>query len=249
MDTHNKNLIIGAFSNYKYTDILSYLNSIDKNVPQNTDKIMLVYNVDNTTKEYLQSKGWMIYSGTLNGHIHMQRFRDMWYILQNTNYDYIISTDVRDVIFQHNPFEYLSTISKPVLVASENITYKEEAWNTKNIHEGYGEIYWDWIKDKEVGNVGILGGKGEYIKSLFHLIWLGSQAGDTQHFTDQSAANLIIHNELIKPMVEIDTKFCLQVGSMADKNAEIDYKNYPLIHQYDRSEYLTKELAHFFTVF
>jgi hypothetical protein len=237
-----KNLLIGACANYNITQIQEYLNSV-KNVKGTFDKIMLTYNVDRETIEALKQLGWIVYEGSLTTHIHTQRFRDMWYILQNSNYDYILTTDVRDVVFQQDPFSWLADNlcdEKDILIASETLTYVEEDWGTKNIHEGYGELYWDYIKDKEIGNVGVMAGRGESMIGLFQLIWLVSQGGDTQHFTDQSGCNLIIHNPMVKDKIQIDRNFCLQVGTLKDKEAENNYKDYPLIHQWDRSKLFTK---------
>ena len=64
------------------------------------------------------------------------------------------------------------------------------------------------------------------------LNWLVSQAGDTQHFTDQSSLNLIIHNSLIKDKIDLNSNFCLQVGTL---NKEYNLTEYCLIHQYDRN--------------
>ena len=237
-----KNLLIGAMANYTTEHIKEYIQSTG-NLPTNVDKIMLGYNIDKNTINVLKENGWQVYEGVLNGHIHMQRFRDMWYVLQNTDYDYILTTDVRDVFFQQDPFSWLADNlcdEKDILIASETLTYVEEEWGTKNIHEGYGELYWDYIKDKEIGNVGVMAGRGESMVGLFQLIWLVSQGGNTEHFTDQSGCNLIIHNPMIKDKIEIDRNFCLQVGTLKDKEAENNYKDYPLIHQWDRSKLFTK---------
>lgn len=235
-----KNLLIGAIANYNTTQIQEYISSTG-NLPTNVDKIMLGYNIDKNTINVLKGNGWEVFEGELGGHIHMQRFRDMWYILQDRNYEYIITTDVRDVYFQHDPFAWLAdNLCEDILFASENLTYKEEPWGTKNIHEGYGELFWDYIKNKEIGNVGVLAGRGEEMKGLFQLIWLVSQAGDTQHFTDQSGANLLIHNPLLRDRIDINRHFCLQVGTLVDKEAPNDYQKYPLIHQWDRSKFFTE---------
>ena len=237
-----KNLLIGAMANYTTEHIKEYLQSTG-NLPTNVDKIMLGYNIDKNTINVLKENGWQVYEGVLNGHIHTQRFRDFWYILQNSNYDYILTTDVRDVFFQQDPFSWLQENlceEKEILIASENLTYEEEAWAVKNMAEGYGQLYWDYIKDKEIGNVGVLAGRGEAMIGLFHLIWMVSQSGDTKHFTDQSGCNLIIHNPMVKDKIQIDRNFCLQVGTLKDKEAPNEYWKYPLIHQYDRSKFFTE---------
>jgi len=83
------------------------------------------------------------------------------------------------------------------------------------------------------------------------LNWLVSQAGDTRHFTDQSALNLIVNNTLLKDKIEVNSDFALQVDTLKqDKRndkKEIIINNdiimngdipYVLVHQYDRIEEL-----------
>jgi hypothetical protein len=104
--------------------------------------------------------------------------------------------------------------------------------------------YWDWIKDKEIGNVGIITGRFKGVKNLLQLNYLVSQAGDTQHFTDQSSLNLVIHNELVKDKIKISKDVCLQVATRGDNFEIKDNKvmngeeAFPIVHQYDRSDKL-----------
>ena len=256
-----KDLIIGAVANYTKDKIVEYVQSINKS-GFTGDKIMICYDLPNETMEYLNQNNWMCYEAQTNGHPHMKRLIDMWQILEThiTGYRFVITTDVRDVIFQTNPSDYLEEKyyygdrlsgwweKTEVFVASERLQYHKQEWNIKNIHEGYGNIYWEWIKNKEIGNVGIIAGKGTGVKALLMLNWLVSQAGDVRHYTDQSSLNLLIHNDLIKDKVTLVNDLCLQVGTL---NEELDIRDgivynpitnkpYPLIHQWDRNETLTK---------
>ena len=107
------------------------------------------------------------------------------------------------------------------MVASECIKNEDEPWAYKNIHEGFGPIFWEWIKPNTIGNVGVMAGKWESMKNLLMLNWMVSQSGDTQHFTDQSALNLIINNSLLKDKIQLDSNFALQVDSLkSDKRFE-----------------------------
>jgi hypothetical protein len=73
------------------------------------------------------------------------------------------------------------------------------------------------------------------------LNWLVSQSRDIRHFTDQSSFNFIIHNELIKDKIDINSEFGLQVGTTTkDLKIENDIimngdEPYVLVHQYDRN--------------
>jgi hypothetical protein len=241
-----KDLVISAIANYLPEKIKIYIESLN-DCGYDGDKVMICYNIPNETIEYLSSFGWECYGAELQGHPHMRRLIDMWWFLQNDEreWNHIITTDVRDIVWQTNPSDWLRLTNKnKIICASECVTYENEPWGHKNIHEGYGPMFWDWIKENTIGNVGVIAGKSKLIKELLMLNWLVSQSGDVRHFTDQSSFNFIIHNELIKDKVDINSDFALQVGT-----TKIDFKiendlimngdvPFVLVHQYDRNSEL-----------
>jgi hypothetical protein len=241
-----KDLVISAVANYLPEKIKVYVESLNE-TGFDGDKIMICYNLPNETIEYLSSKGWECLGAELTGHPHMRRLIDMWWFLQNDGreWNHIITTDVRDIVWQTNPSDWLhSNLKKEILCASECVIYDKEPWGHKNIHEGYGPIFWEWIKPNTIGNVGVIAGKCKSVKDMLMLNWLVSQSGDIRHFTDQSSFNFIIHNELIKDKIDINSDFGLQVGTTT-----IDFKiendiimngeiPYVLVHQYDRNPQL-----------
>jgi hypothetical protein len=241
-----KDLVISAIANYLPEKIKIYVESLN-NCGYDGDKVMICYNIPNETIEYLSSFGWECYGAELQGHPHMRRLIDMWWFLQNDEreWNHIITTDVRDIVWQTNPSDWLKLTNKnKIICASECVTYENEHWGHKNIHEGYGPMFWDWIKENTIGNVGVIAGKHKLVKDLLMLNWLVSQSGDVRHFTDQSSFNFVIHNELIKDKVDINSDFALQVGT-----TKIDFKiendlvmngdvPFVLVHQYDRNSEL-----------
>jgi hypothetical protein len=238
-----RDLVISAISNYLPEKIKVYVESLN-NCGFNGDKVMICYNIPQETIDYLIEKGWKCYGAELQGHPHMKRLVDMWWFLQNDEREwrYIITTDVRDIVWQTNPSDWLEqNLKTEILCASECVTYENEAWGYKNIHEGYGPMFWEWIKPNMIGNVGVIAGKHKSVKDLLMLNWLVSQSGDTRHFTDQSSFNFIISNNLVKDKIDINSDFALQVGTTTKDlkienniimNGEIPYV---LVHQYDRN--------------
>ena len=248
-----KDLVISAIANCLPEKIKLYVESLNDS-GFDGDKIMICYNLPQETVEYLTLKGWECYGGELVGHPHMKRLIDMWWFLQNDErkWNRIITTDVRDIVWQTNPSNWLSdNLNSEIIVASECIKNQDEPWAHKNIHEGYGPIFWDLIKENVVANVGVIAGKYQSVKDLLQLVWLVSQAGDTRHFTDQSALNLIINNSLLKDKIEVNSDFALQVDTLK-KDTRFEKKTYSiqneivmngeipyvLVHQYDRIEEL-----------
>lgn len=248
-----KDLVISAIANYLPEKIKIYVESLNDSGFEG-DKIMICYNLPQETIEYLTSKGWECYGAELQGHPHMKRLIDMWWFLQNDErkWNRIITTDVRDIVWQTNPSNWLSdNLNSEIIVASECIKNEDEPWAHKNIHEGYGPIFWDLIKENVVANVGVIAGKYQSVKDLLQLVWLVSQAGDTRHFTDQSALNLIINNSLLSNKIELNSDFALQVDTLT-KDTRFEKKTYSieneivmngeipyvLVHQYDRNQEL-----------
>lgn len=248
-----KDLVISAIANYLPEKIKIYVESLNDSGFEG-DKIMICYNLPQETIEYLTSKGWECYGAELQGHPHMKRLIDMWWFLQNDErkWNRIITTDVRDIVWQTNPSNWLSdNLNSEIIVASECIKNEDEPWAHKNIHEGYGPIFWDLIKENVVANVGVIAGKYQSVKDLLQLVWLVSQAGDTRHFTDQSALNLIINNSLLSNKIQLNSDFALQVDTLT-KDTRFEKKTYSieneivmngeipyvLVHQYDRNQEL-----------
>jgi hypothetical protein len=240
-----KDLIISASTKYTKIELNNYINSIN-NCGFTGDKIMVVYDINKDTVDWLKDNDWQVYQSNLQGHIHMHRLISIYMILKqlNVEYRYIITTDVRDVIFQSNPSAYLETnLVKDILVSSENVRYKDEPWGTKNILEGYGQLLLDRYKDEPTCNVGVLAGKYKPMLDLLLLNYLVSQSGNTQHFTDQSSFNFIIHSELVKPQIQIEgceTHWALQIGTLTNSNkihkTKYNIDDYVILHQYDRDD-------------
>jgi len=254
-----KDVIIGVIANYSSEKIKPYINSIN-NCGFTGDKIMIVYNVSNETINYLQDNEWQVVFSELSGHPHMQRLLDIYALLNQLNkeYRYVITTDVRDVVFQTNPSEYLEiNLKKKIIVSSENVLYKDEPWGVKNILEGYNELLLDRYQGEPTCNVGVIAGYQKDMMDLLLLNYLVSQSGNTQHFTDQSSFNFIIHNNLVKDNLQIEgleTNWALQMGTLTNPNIigkyDIKIENnlvmngktpFVIVHQYDRNE-LTKNL-------
>jgi hypothetical protein len=249
-----KDLIISAIANYTKDKIETYIESIN-NCGFTGDKMMVVYNVSDSTIEYLQTNGWQVIQGELVGYPHMKRLIDIYWVLRQlkNEYRYVITTDVRDVVFQINPSEYLEkNLKKRILVSSENVLYKDEPWGIKNILEGYNELLLERFEANETCNVGVLAGHQKDITDLLLLNYLVSQSGNTNHYTDQSSFNFIVHNELVSDSIQIEgieTNWALQMGTLPNEKLigkyELNIKEgllyngeYPfvIVHQYDRND-------------
>ena len=136
---------------------------------------------------------------------HQLRFFHGWQFLldAHTQYDNVLITDVRDVMFQLNPSDYLRTKltdDKPLLVSSEGILFKDEPWNYRNLLLGFGPIIAEQLKECTAYNVGVLAGKSSVMKNLFLSIY--NNTLNRYIPSDQSSFNVILHQGLIGSYIE-----------------------------------------------
>ncbi len=198
-----KTIVIGNASGYTWDQVKYWVNSLKK-TDYKGDIALCVSNVSAETIRKFESEGIMTFAyGTKNADgsyslpndgaaPHVIRFFYMWLVLDKLNgYDQVISTDVRDVIFQKDP-----TLDMPeaynLAVSSEGMLYKDEPWGNRNILEGYGPFFHNILKDKVILNVGVVGGRYEAVKNLFLNIFLMS-INRPIPVVDQASYNMLIH--------------------------------------------------------
>jgi hypothetical protein len=262
-----KDLIIGCISNYHPEHIKPWVNSIIKSGFEG-DKIIISFGVPEETITYLTQNGFEIYSFEPNGrHIVIERFYALWGLmneLQDT-YRYIITTDVKDVIFQYNPSQWLENNlhNKKILVSSECLTYSNEDWGNNNLKTSYPQFY-ENNKNNVIYNAGTIAGDFNYMKDFFlHIFNLSLIGNDSQ--PDQAALNILIHTYPFKDHVLLanqENGWCCQLGTTLDPKVQNKYlplllepipsyddkglvynsKNelFCLVHQYDRVPELKK---------
>lgn len=272
-----KDLIIGAFSNYNDYNVLKpWVQSI-KDTGFSGDIVLIAVDVGDEIVERLVSEGVKIIrtGNPSNTKIHMLRFLHIFDYLKKhpLDYRYVITTDVRDVVFQGNPSEYLEidanfSYRKDLIIQSEAILIRDEAWNRDNIIKNFGEYFYNEVKDFPVYNVGILAGEASWVRdACFSIYQLSLNRPDW--VADQAAFNMMvnfnpwhdhIHRATLKDawainahvtnkpdqMAEFGPYLLEERPSMVDgivKNA--DGVPFVIVHQYDRvpewTEYYSKK--------
>jgi len=190
-----RNLIIGVFSNYEYDDVKPWVKSA-RDCGFKGDVVLIAIDVKEETCERIEEDGVIVVRKTKmqNMMIHMERFFHIHkYLSEYPDYNYVISTDVRDVIFQKDPTEWFEFFFRKYIVSSgEAIQIKNEQWNRDNIIKNFGQYYYEEIKDEIVQCVGVLGGHAKYMKDLcFYIYQMSLNRPDW--VADQAAYNMIIH--------------------------------------------------------
>ncbi len=263
-----KDLIIGASTNYDWSKLKYWINSINQS-GFDGDKVLILMNCDADTVKKVSEAGFKIIGfnqdneGNLRYEsklpIHVERFGHIYEYLRKNDYRYVVTTDVKDVIFQQNPIDYLEAniISKNLVFSSESILYKDEPWGNQNLYETYGPYIHDAFKDNEIFNVGVLAGHGFAMRDLAINIFAAATNRPIP-ICDQSTFNFLIsmspYRETSKYSVSEDGWAC-QLGTTADPSKIESFRPflleespklendtvttskgipYHIVHQYDR---------------
>ena len=262
-----KYTIVGCITKYEVADIKPYVESIEQS-GFNGEKLMLVYDVSNEVIEYLTKKGWLIVQSELQEHIILQRFRDMYALLQKYQTDVIIWTDVKDVIFQKDPTEWLNKwMRKDILAFSECMIMQNEPWTCINSGTTF-PMEWEFgMKDQISYCAGTIVGKKNSIRDLFIEIYRWSKTtANPEQLSDQAAYNVLIHLDHFKNSVQFVSQeegFATQLGTVWVKKNEIPlleptptYKDgkfynqkgeeFTIVHQYDRDTHLKAQIKNLY---
>jgi hypothetical protein len=253
-----KYTIVGCITKYGIEQIRPFVESIDMSGFAG-EKLMLVYDISQDTIEYLTNKGWLIVQSEPQQHIILQRFRDMYSLLHQYETDVIIWVDVKDIVFQKDPTNWLNMwMRKDILAFSESLKFGDEEWARLNAGTSF-PMEWEWLQNEEIYCAGTIVGKKEAIRDLFIDIYRWSlTTSNPQQLADQAAYNILIHMHQWKDKVQFVKQqegFAAQLHLKLKKGDILPYteelstidgneiKNskgelYTLVHQYDRNEEL-----------
>lgn len=193
-----KDLLIGGCTNYNINQLKPWVLSAVEHMPK-SHKVMVVGNASDETKQWLVDQGFEVFPmAQANIPVHVLRFVSIYeYLRLNySKYRYVITTDVKDVIFQYNAFNWLdSHLGSCKLVAgSEGMLYKDEPWGNENLMQAYGPYIHNMYKDKQIYNVGTIGGESEYVKDMVFNIFTNATNRPIA-ICDQAVYNVLIQTQ------------------------------------------------------
>lgn len=219
-----KDLIVGAFTNYNYNQLKPWVESIDElHGSENIEKVMIIGNASQETRDELIKRNFILVDmPQVQIPIHVLRFLSIYEYLRanHTKYRYVVTTDVKDVYFQKNPFRWLeNNLGSCKLVAgSESMKYKDEPWGNENLMQAYGPYVYDLFKDNTIYNVGTIGGESEYVKDLVFNIFTNATNRPIP-IVDQAVYNVLINTQPYKNITyfayQLDAWAC-QAGTTVD---------------------------------
>ena len=198
-----KDLIIGCSTNYDWSKLKYWINSINQS-GFDGEKVLILMNCDKETVLKVHDAGFKIVGFTHDQNqnlvhnspipVHVERFMHIYHYIKTTGpFRYVITTDVKDVVFQKNPIEYIekNIVDKNLIFSSESILYKDEPWGDRNLLETFGEYVYKVFKENEIYNVGVLAGTGEAMAALAINIFT-SCTNRPIKICDQSTFNFMI---------------------------------------------------------
>ena len=260
----SKNLIIGGFTNYNYNQLKPWVESINEVCGDEVDRVLVVGKTDQETIGELIKRNFRIVPMMeINAPIHVARFLSIYEYLKNQwqEYDYVVTTDVKDVYFQADPFEifkddFFHNQNLKLVVASEGLKYKDEPWGNENLLQAYGPYVHEQFKENEIFNVGTFGGYSEYVKDMVFNI-ITNALNRPIPICDQAVFNVLINTVPYKDICWYTHHWAAELGTVMDPSkiesfrpnlmfSEPIWKDgqlfrppmgrsvFPIVHQYDR---------------
>jgi len=266
-----KDLIVGCATNYDWSKLKYWVNSINRSGFEG-DKVLILMNCDKDTVKKISDSGFSIiaFNQDTNGNltyespmmVHVERFFHIYQLLKDNHYRFVITTDVKDVIFQKNPSEWLKANlaemrNENLVFSSESMRYKDEPWGNQNLLETFGPQIYEDFKNHTIFNVGVLAGYGYAMKDLMMNIFASCMHRPIK-ICDQSTFNFLIsqHPYLSTSMyTRSEDGWACQLGTTADPSKIEQFRpflleptpkmeddkvvtstgmEYTIVHQYDR---------------
>ena len=252
---NSKNLIIGlsvgVYSAVQHVEsfILSLRKYYDGQVCMIIDEksepmvdFLKKHNVDiSLVKSKLTPESVMFNRWVLPRKVLIEKYKDV---------ENVILPDTRDLIFQDNPFDFLS--GKPLDLSVETKLVKEcLAYNKPWVLNLYGEEVYDQIKNNWILCAGVTGGKRKAIIELCDVM-VEEYIKFGTSFVDQCTLN-VFYSQRKLPEAELHftgEKLVATIGHSFG-NTKLDSEGYlignngirpAMVHQYDRH----KDVQHFF---
>jgi hypothetical protein len=176
------------------------------------------------------------------------------YLRKHPGFSHVMLTDVRDVVFQLDPFaQFEGGLSLGMEIAS--LTLGTEAYNREWILGAYGEAMLERIGDRQISCAGVVLGDAkamrEYIdKMLVEIMRLPFRITKNRNYDQAHHNKLLYCNELAAATLcqplssRIATIGCMQLSDFVLSPEGMllndDRNLVPIIHQYDRHPMLVE---------
>lgn len=195
------NLICGVVWNADWNFVRVWAHSVHR---ANIDarKIVFVRDTPSDVRDRLHELGIETIEWTLREpHIHpiTTRWQPVLDHLRQNEYDWVVCTDIKDCVYQADPFPWLEAHfrvdSRPIVLATENIPSADPIYNQDN---------YNWMKDylgplapsmadKEVVCGGTIAGKASYFAQMIGEMYQILASHPNPRLIDQCVLNHLAH--------------------------------------------------------
>lgn len=253
-----KNLLISAFTGYNDIDKVRNLAYSFNAVKKEGDEFIVATCGEETVcHEFLEDLGVTIRWMKTEGHPYHHRF--FWYehIINTECADAtnVLCVDIRDVVFQYNPFDWLKVHRNKAIVACDEGIFHDEEWNAFMLKEAFD------IEDYTlpVLNCGVIGGDPQEVSKVCSRIGKMTidvpksakhNGQDVMVVADQAAYSILLCDRPVQKLGN-QKNWCLTMGMVAasmDVGENLTVKQgqflnpegevYAIVHQYDRHKVL-----------
>ena len=121
------------------------------------------------------------------------------YLMEHPEYDNVLCSDVRDVVFMRDPFKefwftsYFDSDEEFILAAGENMLHRDQPGNMAWMTKSFREVQ-DFVENKEIICSGVIAGSRKAIQNLALSMYLmGRDLSATVWGVDQPVYNFLIH--------------------------------------------------------
>lgn len=254
--TEKKNLILGTLARYSWKDILIFFNSLIQANFTNCDIVIFIKNVKKRIRNYLESIGVILFPipNKYNNYditkLRWKLYRD-YLNNQKNKYNLIFTTDIRDVFFQKDIFQYYNKNISFLGIALEDETLDEKT-NKKWITNFVGKEKHKAIKNEKIICFGSVWGSIDIILEFSKILW--KRMKFDKNSTDQGIGNYLIYFEKIfKDYIIKSDNFgpVMTIGWNKKENITLDSNDNILnfrgevayvIHQYDRHKDISMKI-------
>jgi hypothetical protein len=255
--------VVGVISGYGWQDISVWTTSLLQ-TGFSGDRVLIALDIDPALADGLRELGLKVISPApqerLGGApILVERFQLVARFLAGAAYEYVVLTDVKDLVFQRDPAPLLLDLlgGHGLLVPSEGLRLRDEWWGSYMLKTDFGAQALRSIRNSESRNAGVIAGTSDQCRRLCQAI-VELCTRDGMKGADQAAYNLLLNRAPWTSearTVRHDVPWACQAGTVADprqlplfRDKLIDVQPqfdgsmvttpagepYAIVHQYDR---------------
>jgi len=127
-----------------------------------------------------------------NETINNMRLQFQWQTLEELPLDYVLVTDVFDVMFQDDPFKKIW--GNDIIVGTEGITHNEEPWNMSVLQQSYPHKV-EELRNELIVCSGVIGGRKDKIIELLKDMDKLTMGKGGHDIRDQAALNILLYED------------------------------------------------------